>query len=82
MCGGGFTKSIWLSKASHKANCLRASPLYITFKNPLPTRSSRPKTVFSPNAEQFHLPWRNWYWHSLIPIWAPSPITMKASGRL
>lgn len=48
----------------------------------LPTRSSCPKTVFSPSAEQFHLPYRNWYWHSLIPICAPSPITMMASGRL
>lgn len=51
-------------------------------ETPLPTRSSCPKTVFSPSAEQFHLPYRNWYWHSLIPICAPSPITMMASGRL
>lgn len=51
-------------------------------ETPLPTRSSCPKTVFSPRAEQFHLPYRNWYWHSLIPICAPSPITMMASGRL
>lgn len=49
---------------------------------PLPTRSSCPKTVFSPRAEQFQRPKRNWYWHSLMPICAPSPITMMASGRL
>ena len=49
---------------------------------PLPTRSSCPKTVFSPSAEQFQRPKRNWYWHSLMPICAPSPIAMMASGRL
>ena len=63
----------------------KTTPMYhfsTILETPLPTRSSCPKTVFSPSAEQFHLPYRNWYWHSLIPICAPSPITMMASGRL
>lgn len=54
----------------------------MSLEAPLPTRSSCPKTVFSPRAEQFQRPKRNWYWHSLMPICAPSPITMMASGRL
>lgn len=60
----------------------QTDPYSTILEIPLPTRSSCPKTVFSPSAEQFHLPYRNWYWHSLIPICAPSPITMMASGRL
>lgn len=48
----------------------------------IPTLSSFPKTVLSPRAEQFQRPCLNWNWHSLIPIWTPSPITMIASGRL
>lgn len=48
----------------------------------VPTLSSLPNTVLSPRAEQFQRPCLNWNWHSLIPIWTPSPITMNASGRL
>lgn len=71
LCRTAVTK---LEEDQHKHITILAAPL--------PTRSSCPKTVFSPRAEQFHLPYRNWYWHSLIPICAPSPITMMASGRL
>lgn len=48
----------------------------------VPTLSSLPKTVLSPRAEQFQRPLRNWNWHSLMPIWDPSPMTMIASGLL
>jgi len=48
----------------------------------IPTLSSFPNTVLSARAEQFQRPCLNWNWHSLIPIWTPSPITMMASGRL
>lgn len=48
----------------------------------VPTLSSLPKTVRSPRAEQFQRPLRNWNWHSLMPIWEPSPMTMIASGLL
>ena len=73
-----------LQDRSEKAKRKPASTYHFStvLETPLPTRSSCPKTVFSPSAEQFHLPYRNWYWHSLIPICAPSPITMMASGRL
>lgn len=73
-----------LHDCSQRAKRKPAPPYHFStvLETPLPTRSSCPKTVFSPSAEQFHLPYRNWYWHSLIPICAPSPITMMASGRL
>lgn len=48
----------------------------------IPTFNSFPKTVLSPSAEQFQRPFLNWNWHSLMPIWAPSPMTIMASGRL
>lgn len=48
----------------------------------IPTLCSFPNTVLSPRAVQFHRPCLNWNWHSLIPICAPSPITMIASGLL
>lgn len=48
----------------------------------IPTLSSLPNTVLSPRAEQFQRPCLNWNWHSRMPIWTPSPITMMASGRL
>lgn len=48
----------------------------------IPTFNSFPKTVRSPSAEQFQRPFLNWNWHSFIPICAPSPMTIMASGRL
>lgn len=48
----------------------------------IPTFNSFPKTVLSPSAEQFQRQFLNWNWHSLMPIWAPSPMTIMASGRL
>lgn len=33
-----------------------------------------PKTEVLSTVLQFHLRWRNWYWHSLMPVFAPSPM--------
>lgn len=82
---GKYQRDINLCRTAVRKLKDKTDPAYhfsTILETPLPTRSSCPKTVFSPSAEQFHLPYRNWYWHSLIPICAPSPITMMASGRL
>lgn len=64
----------WKKKKKLWSKCLTDSNI--------PTFNSFPKTVLSPSAEQFQRPFLNWNWHSLMPIWAPSPMTIMASGRL
>lgn len=74
-------RSVWIQILFHEHPKNKPSVLKTRSKH-WPTRSSCPKTVRSPSAEQFQRPYLNWYWHSLMPSCAPSPITMMASGRL
>lgn len=40
----------------------------------LPICITLPKTEVLSTVLQFHLRCRNWYWHSLMPVFAPSPM--------
>lgn len=45
-----------------------------TPRHSLPICMTLPNTELLSTVLQFHLLWRNWYWHSLIPVLAPSPM--------
>lgn len=90
-----FTPTQWIQHIQHGNAILLPLPIYVCLPSSiclfikkvchillsLPTLCVCPNMVFSaPLLEQFHRLFRNWYWHSLIPSWTPSPIVTIAFG--